>query len=233
MAAKKTCKLAFDVYGTLIDPSGAGDLLTEIMGDCADAFNDLWRSKQLEYSFRRGLMDLYVDFSTCTEDALDYTCEATRQALSADQRASLLARYTTLPAYPDAETGLKKTAAQGHRCFAFSNGSKKAVEELLRKAGLSAYFEGIVSAEDVRTFKPDPEVYAHFCRKAGAEKSEAVLISANPFDVIGAKAYGMRAVWVRRNAETVYDSWGAAPDAVVKDLDGIGEVIREVIGGVL
>jgi len=217
--------LAFDVYGTLIDPSGVRDLLEEIMGREADAFNKIWREKQLEYSFRRGLMDDYVDFSVCTKQALNYACEVTRRQLNGEQKVSLLVRYTELPAYPDVKAGLEKVKAAGHRCFAFSNGSKKAVAGLLENAGLSAYFEGIVSAEDVRTFKPNPEVYAHFCRKAGADKSQAVLISGNSFDVIGAKSFGMRAVWVRRNPDAVFDPWGIEPDAVAKDLSEVAEVI--------
>lgn len=218
--------LAFDVYGTLIDPSGVGDLLSEMIGAEADAFNKLWRDKQLEYSFRRGLMDDYVNFSVCTKDALNYACAATGQDLSGGQKASLLARYTELPAYPDVKAGLERVKAAGHRCFAFSNGSKRAVAGLLDKAGLSGYFEGIVSAEGVQTFKPDPAVYARFCAEAGTEKSGAVLISGNPFDVIGAKNFGMRAVWIKRSGGAIFDPWGKEPDATAADLSEAAAAIE-------
>lgn len=210
--------LAFDVYGTLIDPSGVRDLLKEMTGSGAGAFNKCWRDKQLEYSFRRGLMDAYTDFSACTRDALNYACEFTKHPLKDDQKAALLNQYTSLPAYPDVKTGLEKAVTAGHRCFAFSNGSTLAVAGLLEKAGIADRFEGIVSAEEVLTFKPNPKVYAHFCEKARCTSSEAVLISGNSFDVIGARHFGLKAVWIKRDIGDVFDPWGTSPNAIAGSL---------------
>lgn len=62
--------LAFDVYGTLINKHGVVAALREVVGEKAGEFSRNWLEKQLEYSFRRGLMQNYVDFSICTEHAL-------------------------------------------------------------------------------------------------------------------------------------------------------------------
>lgn len=117
-----TTILAFDVYGTLIDTSGVLSSLERLVGDKAAAFSTLWRDKQLEYSFRRGLMQNYQDFSICTRQALDYTCEALETGLAAEDRELLLASYRILPAYPEVGEALSGLKKAGFRLFAFSNG---------------------------------------------------------------------------------------------------------------
>lgn len=209
---------AFDVYGTLIDTHGVVEALKPFAGNQAHAFSTVWREKQLEYAFRRGLMKHYVPFSTCTAHALDYTANRFEIDLTEKNRAELLDVYKRLPAFPDARPALETLKAQGHRLFAFSNGSEAAVDRLLESAGLRALFEGIVSVEAIRSFKPDPGVYAHFMRCAEAKASEAWLISSNPFDVIGAISAGMRSAWVKRSENALFDPWGISPTRTVSRL---------------
>ena len=63
--------LAFDVYATLIDTHGVIVALEKHVGAKAHDFSRTWREKQLEYSFRRGLMQNYENFAVCTSNALD------------------------------------------------------------------------------------------------------------------------------------------------------------------
>lgn len=210
--------LAFDVYGTLIDTHGMVSRLQQLVGDQARAFSQTWRDKQLEYSFRRGLMANYQTFAVCTGQALDYTCSYHRADLTAEQKQSLLDSYRTLPAFADAQAALTRLQADGYRMFAFSNGSADAVENLLSTAGLHDFFHGIVSVDEVKSFKPNPAVYSHFLRQSGAYGGQAWLISGNPFDVIGAISAGMRAAWVRRSPDTVYDPWEIEPTLTVAGL---------------
>ena len=102
--------------------------------------------------------------------------------------------------------------------FAFSNGRADAVEPLLVQAGLREFFLDVVSVDEIRSFKPNPGVYAHFLRRAGAAGADAWLISGNPFDVIGALSAGMRAVWLRRDPNAPFDPWGLEPSLVVENL---------------
>jgi 2-haloacid dehalogenase len=210
--------LAFDVYGTLIDTHGVVARLQTMVGADAAAFSQAWRDRQLEYAFRRGLMQNYVDFATCTRQSLEYTCTSRGAALSAAQRDALLDLYRRLPAFDDAAPGLAALAAAGHRLFAFSNGTADAVETLLRGAGLRERFEGVVSVDDLRSYKPNPAVYAHFLRRAGCTADSAWLVSANPFDVIGAVSAGMRGAWVRRSEAAVFDPWEIRPTVTVTGL---------------
>jgi len=210
--------LAFDVYGTLIDTHGVIDALKPRLGHQAMEFSRTWRDKQLEYSFRRGLMQNYQPFSVCTSQALDFTCSQFGMQLDPEGKMELLDAYRALPAFKDAAEGLALIRAAGFRMYAFSNGSADAVETLLEHAGLRGFFLDVVSVDEVKSFKPNPGVYAHFLRRAAATGADSWLISSNPFDVIGALSAGMRAAWVRRTQAALFDPWGIEPSLTVEGL---------------
>ena len=214
-----TKTLAFDVYGTLIDTHGVVDALEVIIGEEAADFSKQWRDKQLEYSFRHGLMNDYVDFSVCTRQALEYVAAATGKVLSGSQKDELMQAYSRLPAFSDVEDCLKNAQASGCRIFAFSNGSAAAVSGLLEHAGISGYFEGTVSVETMRTFKPNPAVYQHFLDTTQSAADRTWLISSNPFDVIGAAKSNWQTVWVQRSQGVIFDTWGVKPTTVINRLD--------------
>lgn len=214
-----TQTLAFDVYGTLIDTSGVFDSLHAIIPDRADSFMATWRQKQLEYSFRRGLMDRHTDFSVCTRDALSYCCSLYSVDLNSIRREQLLNEYTILPAFSDAEDCLKRCKKDGHRLFAFSNGSSNAVNQLLNHADILSLFDGVISTEDVEMFKPSPIVYEHFVEATGSKIEDTWLISGNTFDVMGARSCGWNAAWVQRSPDTVFDPWDEfEPTATIQRL---------------
>ncbi len=210
--------LAFDVYGTLIDTHGVVSKLQKITGAKAKEFSQTWREKQLEYSFRRGLMQNYENFAVCTSHALDFTCKYYNVSLTKEQKYELLDSYRTLPAFKDVEDGLARLKAADFHLYAFSNGTADAVETLLAAAGIRDFFLEVVSVDDIKSFKPDPAVYNHFLSQSGASGSNAWLISSNPFDVIGAISAGMRSAWVQRSKEAIFDPWGIEPTITVKNL---------------
>jgi len=217
--------LAFDVYGTLIDTHGIIFALEKHVGDKASEFSRTWREKQLEYSFRRGLMQNYENFAVCTGNALDYTCSYLKSPLNQRDKQELMELYKVLPAFADVEEGLARARKSGFRIFAFSNGSADAVEGLLKNAGIRDYLGGVVSVDEMRSYKPNPAVYSHFLRRAGAVGANAWLVSSNPFDVIGAVSSGMRAAWVKRSPEAVFDPWGIEPTVTVDSLLSLAEQI--------
>ncbi|MEJ2687480.1 MAG: haloacid dehalogenase type II [Gammaproteobacteria bacterium] len=219
--------IAFDVYGTLIDTNGVELALGEKIGTDAAAFSRLWRAKQLEYAFRRGLMQSYVDFDQCTRQALDYCCAALGTDLSMDDRQALMDSYRVLPAFADVPDGLAAGHQRGHRLYAFSNGRRDAVEGLLRHARIDGYFRAVVSVDDVKSYKPDPAVYRHFLQRSGALEGAAWLVSSNPFDVIGALSAGMHAAWVRRSANAVFDPWELQPTAIISGLSELAGILPD------
>lgn len=213
-----TITLGFDVYGTLIDTAGITDALKQYTGKDASAFSGLWRDKQLEYSFRRGLMQNYQHFAVCTRNALDYVCNVMGYDISSANRDELMAQYRTLPAFPDALEALPILQQDDFRLFAFSNGRKSDVCNLLENSGISSYFSDVISTDEIKSFKPNPAVYAHFLRRTGATGNEAWLISGNPFDVIGAISSGMRGAWVKRSERAFFDPWEIQPTTTVSHI---------------
>ena len=211
--------LGFDVFGTLIDTHGVVIQLQTFIGDDAPRFSQVWREKQLEYTFRRGLMNQYQNFSVCTKDALNYTAQFLGHEVSEDQKQVLIESYSTLPAFSDAMQGLKDIKAAGHRLFAFSNGQAHAVDTVLDNAGIRQYFEGIVSVDSIKTFKPNPAAYHHFLQSTGSTAKDGWLVSSNSFDVIGAVAIGMNAAWVQRSTAVVFDPWEFYPTATLGSLE--------------
>ena len=210
--------LAFDVYDTLIDTAGIFKALEQMIGEKAEPFMVTWRQKQLEYAFRRGLMNRYVDFTVCTKQALEFSCGSFDLDLSCKQKENLMMEYTNLPIFPDVKPSLHNLKETGHKLFALSNGSKKSISKLLTKANIRDSFEDIISVEDVKTFKPNPLIYKYFNKIVKSIPSQSWLISANSFDVIGAAAYGMQTVWVKRSQDLIFDPWGFQPTLIVDKL---------------
>lgn len=219
--------VAFDIYGTLIDTAGVVAELRAIIGDRSAAFSQLWREKQLEYSFRRALMRRYQDFSVCVSQSLDYTAERQGVSLTAGQRTKLLNAFTVLPAFEDAAECLNGFDASRFDLYALSNDSAAAVDKLLTTAGIREHFLDIVSVEEVGTFKPDPAVYQQFIRRAGVTMERSWLISGNPFDVIGAVSAGMLAVWLKRGVDDVFDPGEFVPTVTVESLVDVPQVIEK------
>ena len=220
-----TITLAFDVYGTLINTHGVLTALEELVGEKAKAFSNTWRDKQLEYSFRKGLMQNYETFAVCTRQALDYSCAYYGSDLSDEQKNELMGIYRVLPAFDDVKEGLTRLKAAGFLLYAFSNGAEDALEILLSNARIRELFLDVVSVDDIKTFKPAPAVYSHFLRQSKSTGSSAWLISSNPFDVIGAISAGMKSAWVRRSPEAVFDPWGIEPTITVRHLLELGDKI--------
>jgi 2-haloacid dehalogenase len=210
--------LAFDVYGTLIDPFRMEEHLRAAFGEKAREASELLRSKQIEYSFRRALMKKYQPFDACTAQALRFVGAQLGVSLSEVEQEKLLTNYHRLPAFTDVLGALGDLAAHGFEIVACSNGTESAVRAVLDHAGVLPRFRKIVSVDAIRTYKPDPAVYDYLVAEVGAPKKSVWLISSNPFDVIGAKACGLRTAWVQRDPRRIFDPWELQPDAVVHSL---------------
>ena len=218
--------LAFDMYGTLVDPIRISEQLERHLPDAAPRVTQAWRQKQLEYTFRLTAMERYEPFEQVTRKALDYALAATAEELGDDQRDDLMARYNNLEKFPDVEPGLQRLRDAGHEMVVFSNGSPRMLEELMDNAGLRPFFpRGFVSVDEVGVYKPSPKVYQHVAEGLGRPVGEVRLVSSNPFDVIGAEAAGMKAAWVDRSGG-VFDTLGPRPELVVGTLVELAEFLE-------
>jgi 2-haloacid dehalogenase len=180
--------IGFDVYGTLVDPLGISVELCRCVGEDADHVAQLWRTTQLEYTWRRSLMGLYEPFSVCTAQALDFATRTLGHQLAPGVTDALLEMYRRLPAFPEVATGLERIRRAGHRMVAFSNGEAETVRAVLANAALLPMFEDVVSVDEVKIYKPAAPVYRHLSARLETAATDTWLVSSNPFDVIGAKA---------------------------------------------
>ena len=218
--------VGFDVFGTIVDPWSLSRVLAKHVGELnASQAADLWRAKQIEYAFRRGLMKAYADFDICTRQALLYTLASSGVSIAPTDVDLLLAAYRRLPVYDDVAEGLAAFRAQNVRAFAFTNGTTVSVTDVLSNAGVFDLFDDVVSVDEVRTFKPDPAVYHHLVARAGPRADDTWVVSANPWDVIGAKSAGLRAIWVNRR-KIPFDPWGIEPDFVASTLPEAAAAFR-------
>ena len=172
-------------------------------------------------------MQQYEDFSVCTRHALDFTCSHYKLPLNKEQKQTLLNSYRVLPAFSDVVEGLTRLQKAGFHLFAFSNGSAAAVDKLLLTAGIRELFDGIVSVEDLKSFKPDPAVYQHLLNKTKSQADSTWLISSNSFDVLGALSAGLHAAWVKRSEDAFFDPWGIDPDLTVDNLLELGAQVSD------
>lgn len=210
--------IGLDVYGTLFNPLAMEQSLQTLVGQAAGQFAAVWRQKQLEYAFRRGLMRKYENFDICTQQAMVFAMESVNITLTEQQQADLMAQYLELPIFPDAQPGLTALQEQGHTLVAFSNGLEASLRTLLANGKLLPYLTDVVSVDDVKSFKPDPAVYAYFVDRLGNDLPRTWFVSSNPWDIIGAKSAGLQTVWLKRSSDQRFDPWGIEPDMVATDL---------------
>jgi 2-haloacid dehalogenase len=215
--------IGFDIYGTLVDPLEMNEHLLGIAGEKADRLSELWRDKQIEYTFRRGLMREYEDFGVCTRQALVFAAGALGVELSEEDQEKLLEEYQNLRPFPDVVPGIEALKQEGRTLVAFSNGVEATARTLLDRAGVLPHLHGVVSVDDLETFKPDPQVYRYLAGRLRRAPEETWLVSSNPFDVIGAKATGLKAAWLKRKPDTQFDPWDIEPDLIAPDLEALAE----------
>jgi 2-haloacid dehalogenase len=194
----------FDAYGTLFDVHAAIARHRTAAGVDADRFSDIWRTKQLEYTWTLTLAGHYADFWTLTERALDFAF-ARVPSVDRNLRPKLLDAYLTLAAFPDARTALAALKTEGLRLAILSNGTPHMLQAAVEAAGIGEYFDAVLSVDTVRQYKPRPEVYALATDAFTIRRSDVGFVSSNRWDVMGAASFGFEATWVNRaNAPDEY-----------------------------
>jgi 2-haloacid dehalogenase len=209
----------FDAYGTLFDFHAAVSRHHAAAGPDAAAFSELWRQKQVEYTWTHTLAGRYVEFWALTQRALDY-CFDRFPSVDRKLRARLLDAYLKLDAYPDAQKVLRALKARGERTAILTNGSPAMVGSAVEAAGIKAELDAVLSVDTVKMFKPRPEVYALVTKEFSCQPADVMFVSSNRWDAFGATAFGFRTIWVNR-AKSPDEYPDFPPAAVVSDLTGL------------
>ncbi|MBX9758091.1 MAG: haloacid dehalogenase type II [Beijerinckiaceae bacterium] len=208
----------FDAYGTLFDVHAAVSRHAGAVGPPAMRLSEMWRAKQLEYTWVRSLADApWRDFRELTAQALDFAAAMTG-GLDASLRARLLAAYDELAAYPDALPALEALKGAGAKLAILSNGTPAMLESAVRAGGLDGLFDAILSVDERKVFKTAPTIYAMAADRFDAEPRAISFQSSNRWDIAGASLAGFRAVWVNRSGAP--DEYPDMPPArIVRGLD--------------
>ena len=216
----------FDAYGTLFDVSAATRRLAAeepALADTWAALAEVWRRKQLEYTWLRAIMGDHADFRRVTAEALDWALES--RGLSDRLHAPLMALYDRLDAYPEVPAMLEALCAQGIGCAILSNGEPGMLAAAVRSAGIGDHLSAVLSVEDVGVFKPDARVYQLACERLSIRPGQALFVSSNGWDAAGAARFGFVTVWVNRAGAPV-DRLPHHPHHILPDLSRIAELAR-------
>lgn len=218
----KISALVFDAYGTLLDVNSVIALCEKLFPGHGAALSQLWRAKQLEYSWLRSLMGRYADFAHITADALRYACRKLDLRLESSHVLQLMDAYDRLAPFPDALEVMPQLAR--YQRAILSNGSPAMLRAAIRHSGLDKHLDAVLSVDELRVYKPDPHVYQLAARHLAFDSAEIGFVSSNYWDVAGAKSFGFNVFWINRS-DTLPDALGVGPDAVLGSLNELPALI--------
>jgi len=238
--------VVFDAYGTLYDVQSVAEITEEMFPGYGAIITQVWRIKQLEYTWLRSLMRRYEDFGAVTRQSLAYTLRSLGLEYRHTAFDRIVEKYLHLDLYPDARVTLE--TLRGLKLAILSNGSPDMLNALVKNTGLEGLLDAIISVDAKRIFKPSPDAYTLIEEKLGIASHEVLFISSNPWDACGAKSFGLNVAWIERvtpeamalacvESETVapltmfkalrtqMDELGVLPDHRIRSLQDIPKVV--------
>lgn len=216
----------FDAYGTLFDVNAAARLLEDELGQDWQPLAEIWRAKQLNYSWLRSLMGAYVDFWQVTADALDFALDS-RNLNTPSLRQRLLDLYFGLACFPEVPPMLKDLKDAGFTTGILSNGAPAMLEAACRSAGIAHLVDHLISVEEIGIYKPDPRVYTLVTEQLGLPAEAIAFHSSNGWDAHAGKRAGFFAVWINRTGQP-RERLPNPPDVVLRDLAEVPAVLETI-----
>jgi 2-haloacid dehalogenase len=188
--------VVFDAYGTLFDIQSVAAVTEEAFPGYGEIITQIWRIKQLEYTWLRSLMRRYEDFSVVTRESLAYTLKVLGLKHDAQVFERIMEKYLHLDLYPDAMAAL--AAMQDRKLAILSNGSPDMLNALVRNSGLTDVLDATISVDSRKIFKPSPEAYGLIEATLRVAPADVLFVSSNPWDACGARAFGLKVAWIER-----------------------------------
>jgi len=214
--------VVFDLFGTLLDISSLTGTVGNVIGtEKASELVQRWRDKQIAYAFASTLMDRYQDFDVLTALALDYALAALRVTADEEARRHLCDAWFELQPYPDATLALEAFRSRGKRTVVLTNGTPATAKRALANSGLDTLLQDVWSVDEVRRYKPDPQVYELANKRLGRNPSRIAFVSSNGWDATGASAFGFRVAWCNRS--------GAAAETLTPPPAHVVRTLQEVV----
>ncbi len=191
-----TKAVVFDAYGTLYDIQSVAAVTEETFPGYGDIITQVWRIKQLEYTWLRSLMRRYEDFAHLTRDSLAYTLRMLGLSYDAKAFDRIMEKYLHLDLYPDALATLSRL--KDKKLAILSNGSPEMLDALVENSGLGRVLNAVISVDAQKIFKPAPEAYMLIEQRLAISPADVLFVSSNPWDACGAKAFGLNVAWIER-----------------------------------
>jgi 2-haloacid dehalogenase len=188
--------VVFDAYGTLYDIQSVASVTEEAFPGYGGIITQVWRLKQLEYTWLRSLMRRYEDFSAVTRDSLAYSLRCLGLTYDEETFENIMEKYLHLDLYPDALASL--AAMKDRKLAILSNGSPAMLDALVRNSGLDRVLDATISVDTNKIFKPSPDAYSLIESTLNVPPSDVLFISSNPWDAAGAKSFGLNVAWIER-----------------------------------
>jgi len=210
----------FDAYGTLFDFNSAAERCRDVLGAKADELSALWRTKQLQYTWLRGLMAKHKNFWEVTGDALDFSME-TLALDDADLRKRLMDCYMNIEAFSEVHGVLKKLKEAGIKTAILSNGTPRMLQGAVEATGTADFFDALISVEEVGVYKPHPSVYDLPGKHLGVAPGQISFQSSNAWDAVAAGTFGMNVVWINR--------YGQRPEHLTYEPDFMGKSLDDLL----
>lgn len=215
--------LVFDAYGTLYDVSSVSALCDRHFPGNGPAISDIWRQKQLEYTWLSSLMERYQDFWQLTAAGLRFACGALKLDLQEDAFREIMENYLQLDPYPEVPAALEKLSGPIPTAI-LSNGSPEMLLKVTQHNGFNKFLKEVISVHELSVFKPSPRVYQLAVDKLGIEKENIGFVSSNSWDAGGAKSFGFQVFWINR-FNRPQEELGFLPDHEIRTLDEIAPLI--------
>ena len=222
MSITKVC--IFDAYGTLFDVNAACRELSIEVGEKWEDLANLWRLRQVEYTWLRNSMNEYIDFWEITGNALEYAMDVL-EIKNQELKDKLLGLYYKLDAYPEVKKVLKKLKKEGYQTGILSNGSLNMLSSAVKNANIQNYLDKVLSVETCKIYKPSNKVYELVKKNYYVENNEVAFFSSNAWDMHAAANFGFKTIWINR-FEGKLERLPGKPYAIVKSLDDIIEIIK-------
>jgi 2-haloacid dehalogenase len=218
--------LIFDAYGTLYDVHSVQAKTEELCPGKGDLITQIWRLKQLDYTWLQTSLQDYRDFTFLTQASLEFALRAAGIEPNEKIAKPLLEKYRDLDPYPEAKEALRALRRRGGLKLAIlSNGSTAMLTALVKNSGLDAFLDATISVDGARKFKPHPDCYALVEKTVGLKKDEVMFVSSNSFDVTGAKHFGFKVAWIKRGGGASAGSAPIGPAQMYRLLRGNAEAL--------
>lgn len=215
--------LVFDAYGTLYDVASVTALCDRHFPGNGSKISDIWRQKQLEYTWLRSLMGRYKDFWQITAAGLRFACAALNLELTEDVHRELMENYLQLEPYPEVSAALQELSGKFSLAI-LSNGSPEMLLKVTQHNGFTQYIKEVLSVHELSIFKPTPQVYQLAVERLGVAKENIGFVSSNAWDVAGAKSFGFQVFWINR-FNRPEEQLELPPDHEIKTLDQIAPIV--------